>query len=451
MQYFQPSTPIYKALGALVGFLLFSCKKETITQTNDLPWRQSSPFVQVFGGSANESARAVVATPDGGFAVLGHTQSQDGFLAEKTNNSFDMWLLRFDGGGNLLWQKTYGGPGNDRGLDLINTPTGNLVLVGFLEGKAPGAPTSPNSQNLWVVQVDAVGTVQWEKTFGYAGSDYATQVIADADGNLVIAGVLDVTASEGLGNQTQKHAGGDYWVLKLNAQGELIWRNYFGGLQADTPYALETTPDGGYLLAGTSDSADTDISQSRGSYDCWVVKIDSQGQLQWEASFGGSQIDTAYALAPLQNGHYRIVGDSRSSDQQVTQNNGAADMWVFDIDLSGELVQEKCIGGSNFDVGRSLYPLSNGCWLLAGSSRSTDGDLQKNQGQNDAWMVVLNPTASEIIWQQTLGGAEVDFAYDAVQLSDGSLIAVGETQSQSGDIPINFGFTDALILLNPVQ
>lgn len=441
---------MYQNLWLCMGMLFLACQKESAPKADLIPWQSSSPIIKVLGGSANESIRAVAATTDGGFAALGHTQSQDGPLTNKNNGGFDMWLLQFDDKGNLLWHKTYGGSGNDRGVDLVTTPAGNLVLVGFMEGKTPDATEAAPSQNLWVVQVDANGTVQWEKIFGYAGSDYATQVIADGEGNLIIAGVLDVTASQGLGNQIQKHAGGDYWVLKLNAQGELIWRNYFGGLQADTPYALATTNDGGYLVAGTTDSADTDISQNRGGYDCWVVKIDHQGQLEWEASFGGSQIDTAYAIAPTQNGYYRIVGDSRSTDQQVTQNKGAADMWLFDISPAGEMVHEKCFGGSHFDVGRSLYPLSNGYWLVSGSSRSADGDLLKNQGQNDAWTMVLDPTATEILWQQTLGGGEVDFAYDAIQLSDGSLVTVGDTQSQSGDIPTNYGFTDALIVLNPI-
>lgn len=439
---------VYRKILVWVLLVHFSCQKER--SDNSFSWDQLTPRVQVLGGSHNESAHAVIPTMDGGFAVLGHAQSNDQLLADKKNTSYDMWLLRFDETGELLWHKTYGGKGNDRGLDLIETNKGDFVLLGFSEGLSDDWQSETSTQNLWLVQVDSRGTIRWEKTYGFAGSDYGTQLIANPDGGFVVAGVLDVTASGGEGNKHRKHAGGDFWVLRLDTQGELLWRNYFGGLQSDTPNDLVATQDGGYLVVGTTDSADTDIAHNRGSYDCWVIKLNPTGQLEWEATFGGSQIDTAYAIQPTPNGNYRIVGDSRSIDQQILSNKGAADLWTFEMAPDGTLIQEKCYGGSNFDAGRSLFLLEDGNWLLAGNSRSADGDLLLNKGQNDAWTLILDATADRLLWSQNIGGSLIDTALDAIQLQNGTLVTVGETSSADGDISDYAGFTDALVIINSI-
>ena len=213
--------------------------------------------------------------------------------------------------------------------------------------------------------MDEMGTLLWDKIFGFAGTDFGTCLVATPDGGYAVTGVLDVTASQGQGNKLRKHAGGDYWVLKLNAEGELIWQNYFGGLQTDTPFAIALASDGGFFVAGSSDSEDSDISESRGSYDAWLVKLSANGQLLWERSYGGSQMDTAYDMAVSENGNIVLVGDTRSSDQQILQNKGGADLWYWRLNAEGELIEQKTFGGSDFDVGRSLHALSNGLWLLS--------------------------------------------------------------------------------------
>lgn len=439
-----------KRLSYLVGFAIlvnafWSCRKEKNTAVV-MPWTTNSPQILTFGGSLNESAQAVVAAPDGGFAVLGHTQSEDGDLEEKTNTGFDLWLMRFDAEGDLLWDRTYGGVGNERAADIVLRPEGGFVLLGSQENLERGSA----NPDLWVVGVNANGTLQWEQSFGYSGADYGTHLLAISDGGYLLSGVLDVTASNGLGNKssTRKHAGGDYWALKLNPSGELLWRNYFGGLQTDTPYGLVEAADGGFLIAGSSDSADTDITSNIGSYDAWVVKINGDGQKQWERNYGGSQIDNAYGIASTENESFVLVGDSRSEDLSKASNKGGADLWFWEIASDGTLLNEKTIGGSSFEVGRSIEKITNKQWLVAGSSRSTDGDLTTNQGQNDLWTLVLDSKAQQVVWQQTLGGSQIDFAYDATQLSSGTVVTVGESSSADGDFNNNAGFSDLVIILN---
>ena len=165
----------------------------------------------------------------------------------------------------------------------------------------------------------------------------------------------------------------------------------------------------------------------------------------WEKSYGGSEIDEARAIAKSNDGNYIIVGDTRSRDFDVSVNNGAADLWAIKIAGNGDLIWNQSYGGSSFDVSRSINKTSDNGYIISGSSRSSDGDVTRNQGQNDAWIVKINEEG-QLLWETTVGGSEIDFAYDAVQLPNGTIIAVGESGSANGDIIENKGFTDLLII-----
>ena len=198
-------------------------------------------------------------------------------------------------------------------------------------------------------------------------------------------------------------------------------------------------------MVGSSDSADVDIKDSKGAYDFWVVKISETGTLLWEKSFGGSQTDEARSITRSNDGNYIIVGDTRSSDLDVSINSGGADLWAIKISPIGELIWEKTFGGNSFDVARSISKTQDGDFIISGSSRSIDGDLTNNNGQNDAWVIKIDGNG-KLKWQKTIGGSEIDFAYDAVELNDGTVIAVGESSSRDIDILENKGFSDLLIL-----
>jgi hypothetical protein len=150
-------------------------------------------------------------------------------------------------------------------------------------------------------------------------------------------------------------------------------------------------------------------------------------------------------IASSGDGNYIIVGDTRSNQQDISLNNGAADLWIIKVSDNGEFLWDSAIGGTNFDVARSINRTSDSGFVIAGSSRSSDGDVAKNQGQNDAWVVKIN-TEGQLVWETTVGGTDIDFAYDAVQLNNGTIIAVGESNSLDGDITENKGFTDLLII-----
>ena len=241
------------------------------------------------------------------------------------------------------------------------------------------------------------------------------------------------------------HAGGDYWSIKINSTGDLVWSRFYGGSFTDAPTGILEDTNNNLITVGGSDSNDVDISNNKGTYDFWVVKSNSSGNIIWEKSYGGSEIDEARDVVSSENGNQIIVGDTRSEEQDVSVNNGAADLWILKITENGDVLWEKSLGGSNFDVARSINSTFDNGFIIAGSSRSSDGNVNENKGQNDAWIIKIS-NAGELLWEKTVGGTEIDFAYDAVQLTNGTIIAVGETSSFDGDILVNKGFTDLLII-----
>jgi hypothetical protein len=439
---------LYHLFGVFLVALFFVNCSEDNDNSNPREQDIEIDFITTLGGSKNESAQAVVNTTDGGYAVLGHTQSMDGDVLSKSNESYDYWLLKFDANNQLQWQKTYGGSDDDRGVDLIQTSDNGFAVIG--KSKSSDLEVSENAgfDDFWVSKLDSSGAIIWEYSFGFAGSDTPYSIIQTNDNGYLLSGVLDVSASNGQGDRKlilSRHAGGDFWVIKLNASGVKQWSNYYGGSFTDTAYDAIQTEDDGYIIIGSSDSDDVDITNNLGSYDFWILKISATGTLVWEKSFGGSEIDEAYGISQAADGNYLIVGDTRSNDLDISQNNGAADLWIIKITPEGTLLWEKTLGGSSFDVGKSVSKTQDNGFLIAGSSRSTDGSLTSNKGQNDAWIIKIN-SSGNLVWQKTIGGSNVDFFYDAVELKDQTIIAVGDSNSSNEDIFNNNGFADLLIL-----
>ena len=421
----------------------------TNDDSSSITTEETINLMRTFGGTKNDSAQSVVATADGGYAVLGYTQSNDGDITDKLDESFDYWVIKFNAEDEVQWQKTYGGTADDRGRNIIQTQDGGFAIIGFSFSNDGDVSNNAGLQDFWLVKLDANGTITWEKSFGYQGADSGISVIQTNDQGYLLSGILDVTASGGSGNSSRSsatlHAGGDYWVLKLSALGDLQWSKFFGGNFTETPQGIIQTDDNSFIIAGGSDSADTDISNNIGSYDFWIIKISNTGDLIWEKSFGGDQIDEARAIVKSGDGNFIVAGDTRSTNNDIASNNGAADLWLIKITPNGDLLWEKTIGGSSFDVARSIVRSQDSGFFLAGSSRSSDGDVSKNKGQNDAWVIKVDANG-DLQWETTVGGSNIDFAYGIAQLADNSIIAVGDSTSNDGDIIENKGFTDLLVI-----
>ena len=452
------------AMLLLLGVAVLSCTQETVRDTDfalpgDRPDREprqsdflgETDWIRNFGGSGEDKAQAIINTSDGGYAVLGYTNSTDGDLAGKQLAVNDFWLLKLNENGELLWSRTYGGSKDDRGQSLIQTSDGGYAIVGYAMSDDGDGSNNEGFHDNWILKLDPQGNILWERSFGFSGHDHSYDLLETEDGGFFFAGFLDVTSSGGAGNTNKiftsptAHGVGEFWGTLLNPQGEILWQRYFGGTNNDRAYAVARAQDGGFVMAGFSESEDFDISQSRGSYDFWVVKISQEGELVWERSFGGSGIDIAFDIAATSDNAYAIVGHSFSSDTDVTANHGEADIWLIKIDDSGQLLWERNLGGSSFDAAQGIRESSDGGFIISGNSRSNDMDLEINGGENDIWLLKTDSEGS-LIWQQTFGGSGIDFGFDLVEKGDLSIVIAGESGSADFNSTEYRGATDLVLI-----
>jgi len=417
---------------------------------NPVGFQGDIDWIKSLGGSGIDDAVGIVKTNDNGYVIAGTTASNDGDIIDKTTTDSDFWILKLSETGAILWNRTFGGSNDDVATHISNTNDGGFIVTGYSRSSDGDVSGNAGFHDYWILKLNANGDKQWNKTFGFSGSDQAFKILQTKDGGYLVSGFFDVTASGGAGNDGRgsgnRHGVGEFWVLKLNASGDYTWRRYFGGTNNDRSYDALETSDGGYLILGSSESSDFDITDSKGSYDYWMVKLNGSGDKLWTKSYGGSEIDNGYAATSAGNGNFIFVGDSRSTDQDVTNPKGNADLWVVKFNANGGKIWDKSFGGTQFDSARSIERLPDGNFLMAGATRSTDGDVSFNNGENDAWVVIMDPNGG-LLFERTIGGSNFDFAQHAILAHDNtSIMMVGNTESNDKDIPQNRGVKDLLVV-----
>ena len=247
----------FKAFFILV--FLINCSKNIET---NLPLKFSfdSEFkiIDTYGGSNEDIAHAIIKTYDGGFAVIGNTKSNDIDLNFRTTNDSDVLFLKFKPDLELDYIKTYGGSDDDRGYDLVQLEDRGFILLGYSKSSDGDVSLNKGQHDNWVIRIDQKGKIIWEKSFGFSGHDHAYNIISTKDGGFFFNGFLDVTASNGLGMTkknmkiSKKHGVGEFWCHKIDKDGNLQWRKYFGGTNNDRSYDAIQTLEGDFIIVGTS-------------------------------------------------------------------------------------------------------------------------------------------------------------------------------------------------------
>ncbi len=208
----------------------------------------SKTFNKTFGGSGGDHAYSIQQTSDGGYILAGDTNS---FGA----GGCDFWLIKTDANGNTVWDKTFGGSEDDWAHDVQQTSDGGYILAGITYSYGAG------DRDAWLIKTDVNGIKQWDKTFGGSGGDGAFSVQQTSDGGYILAGY---TNSYGAGNE-------GFWLIKTDANGIKQWDKTFGGSGSEEAWSVQQTSDGGYILAGGTNSYGT------GDYDAWLIKTDAWG------------------------------------------------------------------------------------------------------------------------------------------------------------------------------
>src|SRR6185436_2258986 len=258
----------------------------------------------------------------------------------------------------------------------------------------------------WIFKINSTGALEWQKSYGGSSIEIPYDIHSTNDHGFIFAGYTNSNN----GDITLNHGFDDYWIVKTDSAGNIQWQKSFGGSDQDHALSVQQTTDGGYLAGGFSNSLNGDVTLNNGSYDYWIIKLDSAGSLLWQQSLGGSLDDKGQCLALCADGGFVISGFTASSDSDVTFNHGYEDLWMVKFDSSGLIQWEKSFGGSGVDQAYSIKQITDGGYIAAGSSYSLDGDVTGNHGGYDYW-VLKTDSAGALEWEKSLGGSSVEEAY----------------------------------------
>jgi hypothetical protein len=404
---------------------------------------------QGLGGSGTDLAQTLFALPDGRRMVF--CTSDSGTTAIKQGSSLgdsDFWMITLSEAGVRLADQTYGGTGADQLSSAVVVTDGGFLLGGnsfSASGGTKGA-TNYGSSDYWIIRVDTNGIPLWDRSFGGSGVEALYHVERLQDGGFLLTGA---STSPDDGNKTTTSVGEyDAWVIRVNASGEILWQRSFGGIYSDYLNVGRELPDGGFLLAGRSDSpvSANKTAANYGFEDVWIVRLDAGGNKLWDRTLGGSNFDYSRDLILLPGGDALLVSASLSgvsgNKQSPNRGNvGSADAWLLRLDPLGNVVWEQTYGGTGIDV-LERGMLSDGALLLSGQSFSGPGGNKTSPayGMGDAWLARID-FSGVLLWEASIGsgGEENAIALAALEPNMGVAVA-GRFREINNQAPPVTGF-----------
>lgn len=394
------------------------------------------------GGSATDYLYSIQQTVDGGY-ILGGWSASDSSGDKMENNlgtigSNDYWIVKTDSTGNIQWQNTIGGDYYDYLQSVQQTIDGGYILGGWSYSNISGDKTENSSYwDYWIVKTDAFGDIQWQNTIGGSNDDRFHTLHETTDGGYILGGYSYSNIS---GDKTENSLGlNDYWIVKTDSTGNIQWQNTIGGDREDITQSIQQTNDGGYILGGTSGSkiSGDKTENNIGSYDYWIVKTDSIGNIQWQNTIGGSNYDALSEIQQTADGGYILGGYSFSNiSGDKTQNNwdstlNTCDYWIVKTDSVCNIIWQKTIGGNGYDRLCSIQQTADGGYILGGYSNSNiSGDKTENSCNNtaDYWIVKIDAVGN-IEWQNTIGASSINYFSCVRQTNDWGYILAGYSNS----------------------
>ena len=400
-----------------------------MNEKGDLDWQKS------FGGSGSDFLQSIKTTSDGGFILAGTSNSSNENTSQTSRNDKkeasrggdDFWIIKLDAKGSEMWQKTIGGIGQEKLQSIVRTSDGGYVIAGSSSSPNPSEggekeslsesgekmisdKTAPNYGNMdyWMVKLDSKGNIQFQKTFGGKYEDELKSIEQTKDGGYILGGYSNSPSSavskvgtQSSGNKTQDNIGvGDFWVLKLDKEGEITWQKTLGGDQDDNLYVVHQTYDGNYILGGNSNSNATNqkTKSNENGTDFWVIKLDTQGETLWQETYNIGKVDVLTSL--IENDDHSILlggfAQSESSPQPSPKERERVDKKEINdyvaikITEKGEEIWRQSVGSKGEDLLKKAIETRDGGYLLAGTSKGEKSrDKDSSIGSNDFWVVKL--------------------------------------------------------------
>lgn len=339
-----------------------------------------SQWQRTIGGTNHDQANCIINTNDGGYAIAGLTFSYAAGFE-------DIYVVKLTTSGSILWTKTIGTSEVDIAKSIIQTSDGGYAIAGDIYNNGT------TSADLFIIRMDAAGTILWTRTINRAAYDYSCAIIQTNDGGFVIGGM---SATGGVFS-------GDMYVVKLSSAGTYQWSKTYGGTHDEVAYTIIKTTDGGLAFAG--------YSNSFGPYNLFnFIKTDSLGNIQWNRLIGESGTGShIYSIIQLTDGSYLLAGEITPT------GTGNYDMYIVKLNSSGTIVWTRTVTGSGYDMANSITQTTDGGFVLGGYTNSYGA------GGNDMFIVKLNSSGA-LQWSKTVGGAGDDQAKSIIKTTDGGLV-----------------------------
>ena len=290
---------------ALLFFFFFKFSSSIGQEAPEVIWDKT------FGGSGLDTLPHIQQTSDGGYIVAGNSESNDGDISDGNNGNSDYWIVKLDGLGNKVWDKTYGGSGDDFARSIQQTSDGGYIVTGYMNSN-DGDVTDGNNRDIsdfyhdyWIIKLDGLGNKVWDKTYGGSDYEYAESIQQTSDGGYIVAGHTlsnDGDISDG------NNGSADYWIIKLDGSGNKVWDKTYGGSDFDYVESIHQTSDGGYVVAGRTHSNDGDVSNNNisGWSNSWIMKLNDLGNKEWDKCYGSGndQHAGAHSIQQTSDGGY---------------------------------------------------------------------------------------------------------------------------------------------------
>ena len=361
---------------------------------------------QIFGGSSDDRAHAIIQAANGDLVFAGTSNSADGTISG-AKGAFDGWVVRLTGTGTVLWSANVGGSDDDAMYDLFEAPTGALIVAGESKSTLVGT-TNRGGYDFYLVALRNTGTVLYQKQYG-GGSDEGARGVTQLGNSIVMAG----TTGSDNGNVTGNKGGTDIWVVRTRTNGNAIFAKTYGGADSEEGFDITANASGELFVVGSSRSSNADVPANFGNRDFFVLKLNASGTILFSRNYGGLNDEVALSVAATADGGAAVAGYSESATGQVGANNGAQDFWFTKLSGTGIIEEEINLGGSDNDVAYAVIPAA-GSYVLAGFSESDDQDLTNNRGNADYWILKLTFAAARMAAPEVAGLTMTSFPNPAV-------------------------------------
>lgn len=382
---------------------------------------------EVIGGNDNDFGQAIDISEDGFIAIGGRSFSDDVWVPSNKGGT-DFWIVQLTPEGDTVWSRTYGGFNNDDLYAIEYNALGGIAAFGTTRSSDGDIGNNPGVIGAWLLITDINGNQILSRVYAGDLGEQGIDMVSLADGYALLVQSTS-TQLEGATN----NGNFDYWVARVNNAGAATWANFYGGTDADIPMRIRRV-QGGFIIVGSSNSTDGQVIGNKGGFDYWVVRIDIDGNLIWAKTYGGSEDDSANDVVPLDDGSFLIIGESKSTDGDRTQLFGKTDVWIIKIDADGNIIWERSYGGTEDDIGLRGELLSNGLVTITATTESDDGQLNGNKGGADAWVLFIDQNG-DIDQAMNYGGLEDD-ALNAIATTETDAIwYLGSSASREKNLP----------------